>query len=78
MELVLGMEVVLDMEEQDQQMMLIKLKKIFIIRIYQMNLKNQYKTLKYSLFISIITLLSEIRYNFIMINFLELSKINKI
>jgi hypothetical protein len=69
----LAMEGDLVMEEFQmvQIMMQIKLKKTFIIKIYQKKMMSQYKTPKYCLFTSIIISLKEIKYLCITISFQE-------
>jgi hypothetical protein len=54
-----------------QIMMQIKLKKTFIIKIYQKKMMSQYKIPKYYLFTSTIILLKEIKYLCTTISFQE-------
>jgi hypothetical protein len=54
-----------------QIMMQIKLKKTFIIKIYQKKMMSQYKTLKFCQFTSTIISLKEIKYLCTMISFQE-------
>jgi len=74
------MEVGLVMEESqmDQQMMLTKHKKTYIIKIFQKKMTNRFKIHKYYQFILIIISLKENKYLCIMINFQEQLKTNKI
>jgi hypothetical protein len=64
-------DLVMEEFQMAQIMMQIKLKKTFIIKIYQKKMMSQYKTPKYCLFTSIIISLKEIKYLCITISFQE-------
>ncbi len=70
-DLVMEVDPVTEQFQKAPIMKQIKPKKTFIIKIFLKKTMNQYKILKYCLFISTIISLKEIKFLFIMINFQE-------